>query len=139
MILSPGPATATVADLPEFRPFLPQDRNRATVVSVPVAIGLGVLDEVTDSGVSIALDVFRAANALRTRTGGTPPFTVQVGSVDGRPVRTASGLRLGVHGDLASLRECDVFLVPGCWVEGDEAVARFLTRPDVGEVGAALR
>jgi transcriptional regulator GlxA family with amidase domain len=89
--------------------------------------------------VSIALDVFRAANALKTRTGGTPPFTLQVGSVDGHPVRTASGLRLGVHGDLASLRECDVFLVPGCWVEGDEAVARFLTRPDVGEVGAALR
>jgi len=35
------------------------------------------LDGVTDSGVSVALDVLRAANAIVRRSGGREPFSVE--------------------------------------------------------------
>lgn len=106
---------------------------------VPTRIGLAALDGVSDSGLGVALDVFRAANALATRAGGAPPFLVQVCSAGGHPVRTASGLEIGVRNDLADLHTCDAVLLPGCWIEDDDGVARLLARPDAAEAGAALQ
>ncbi len=102
-------------------------------------IGLLALDGVTDSGVSVALDVLRAANAIVRRTGGTEPFSVEVLSKDGRPVTTAGGLRLGVHGAWAKVTSCDVVLVPGLWLEVPSDVATLLARPDVVACGVVLQ
>jgi transcriptional regulator GlxA family with amidase domain len=102
-------------------------------------IGLLVLDGVTDSGVSVALDVLRAANALRRREGRRDAFDVKVLSKGGRAVTTAAGLRLGVHGAWTRARRCDVLLVPGCWVETPGEVAALLARKDVEACTALLQ
>ena len=101
-------------------------------------IGLVVLDGFTDSGVSVALDVLRAANALARREGHAPPFVIEVLSWSGRPVRAASGLVTTVHGGLSRLEKCQVVLVPGCWAERDEDVDELLARGDVVKVVSAL-
>lgn len=102
-------------------------------------IGVLVLEQVTDSGVSVALDVLRAANALTRRAGQREPFVVEVLSKSGRAVTTGAGLRLGVHGAWSRARGCDVLLVPGCWVETAEEVEALLSREDVKACGAVLQ
>ncbi|MCU0700479.1 MAG: helix-turn-helix domain-containing protein [Myxococcaceae bacterium] len=106
--------------------------------SGPLRVGVLVLDRVTDSGVSVALDVLRAANALVTRAGQKPPFVVEAHAWRGRSVTTAAGLRLRVHADFEQAERCDVLLVPGCWLEQPADVTRFLDRADVEACGALL-
>lgn len=98
-----------------------------------------VLEQVTDSGVSVALDVLRAANALTRRAGLREPFVVEVLSKRGRAVTTGAGLRLGVHGAWKRASRCDVLLVPGCWVETAEEVEALLEREDVKACGLVLQ
>ncbi len=98
---------------------------------MPKRVGVLVLDQVTDSGVSVAFDVLRAANAISTRAGRLPPFQVEALSPDGRPVTSAAGLVLGVHGDFRRALRCDVLLVPGCWMERPEQLEDYLARADV--------
>jgi transcriptional regulator GlxA family with amidase domain len=102
-------------------------------------VGVLVLDGVTDSGVSVAFDVLRAANALSRRAGRRAPFVVEALSTNGRAVTTAAGLRLGVHGGWARAARCDVLLVPGVWAETVSDVAGLLERADVAACGGVLR
>lgn len=102
-------------------------------------VGVLVLERVTDSGVSVALDVLRAANALTRRAGQREPFVVEVLSKSGRAVTTGAGLRLGVHGEWSRASRCDVLLVPGCWVETAEEVDALLERDDVKACGLVLQ
>ncbi len=97
------------------------------------------LDGVTDSGVSVALDVLRAANALSARFGLPAPFSVRVVGARGPTVTTAAGIVLRVGGTLRQLQTSDVVLVPGCWTEAPEDVDRLLARDDVARVATALR
>lgn len=102
-------------------------------------VGVLVLEQVTDSGVSVALDVLRAANALTRRAGLREPFVVEVLSKNGRAVTTGAGLRLGVHGAWSRASRCDVLLVPGCWVETADEVEALLERDDVKACGLVLQ
>jgi transcriptional regulator GlxA family with amidase domain len=104
-----------------------------------LTIGVLVLDGVTDSGVSVAFDVFRAANALVRRVGRTPPFRIIALSPRGRAVHTAAGLRLGVHGAFRRASRCDALLLPGGWLERPEDVDTYLARPDVEACCEVLR
>lgn len=90
-------------------------------------ITVAASEGLTDSGLAIALDVLRAANAItRRQAGGAAPFRVRVASRDGRPVTLASGLQLA---GLRSDRQCaqsDLWLVPGAWAETNSDVERWL-------------
>lgn len=96
------------------------------------------LDGVTDSGVSIALDVLRAANAVVSRRTGRPAFLVELLSRRGRRLTLSSGLRVGVHGSWDRAARAGVVLVPGCWTETSADVAKLLARPDVAGCGEVL-
>lgn len=102
-------------------------------------VGIVALDGVTDSGISVVLDVMRAANAIRRRAGQKEPFSVVVLSKLGEPVRAASGLRLSVDGAWSQLSRCQIALLPGCWVEGPRDLAALLARTDVRACGEALK
>ncbi len=102
-------------------------------------IGLLALRHFTDSGLSIALDVFRAANALSRRAGQPVPFVLEALSLTGEPVEAASGLVTSVTGDVKRLRRADVILVPGCWYDTDDGVEALLGREDVRVAVKALR
>jgi transcriptional regulator GlxA family with amidase domain len=102
-------------------------------------IAVLALDGVTDSGVSVALDVLRAANAIVRRRGQREPFSVSVLSRNGQPVTTGAGLRLGVHGAWSRAKSCEVVLVPGCWLETPADVSTLLARGDVMACGELLR
>jgi transcriptional regulator GlxA family with amidase domain len=90
-----------------------------------------VVDGFTDSGLSIALDVFRAANSLARRSGAPPPFAVAVASPDAGPVRAASGLVFEATRAAARIGRSDVVLVPGLWVESAAEIDAACTRDDV--------
>lgn len=96
-----------------------------------IDVGIVVLDGVTDSGLAVALDVLRAANVLAQRRGGPAPFALRVLSASGRQPRTAAGLRLSGAATLRGLARCQVVLVPGCWLEDEGDLRRWLARPDV--------
>ncbi len=93
-------------------------------VSIVVARGL------TDAGLSIALDVLRAANSICQRLGRRRPFVVTVCSHDGRPVRTAAGLRLGGLSRFSVAARAEALLVPGTWLETDADAARWMKGPE---------
>lgn len=95
------------------------------------------LDGYTDSGLAVALDVFRAANALGARAGSRHRFALEVLSPS-KQVRSASGLAITAQGGLSRLSRCEVALVPGCWMEEPSHVDRMLARADVQATARAL-
>ena len=96
---------------------------------ISILVGPGA----TDSGLSIALDVLRAANAIHQRSARSaarrPPFEVSVVSSDGRPVTLASGLRVGGLVAARHAARADVWMVPGTWAETEADVERWLRGP----------
>ncbi|MBK6684965.1 MAG: helix-turn-helix domain-containing protein [Deltaproteobacteria bacterium] len=102
-------------------------------------ITIAASEGLTDSGLSIALDVLRAANAIYQRTqGGSAPFRVSVASRDGRPVTLASGLQIA---GLRSDRQCarsELWLVPGAWAETNSEVERWLAGREFGRLAHTL-
>ena len=93
-------------------------------------VSLAIADGFTDAGLAIALDVLRAANSTCRRLGRRAPFAISVCSHDGRPVRTASGLRLGGLRPFSVAARADALLVPGTWLETpEEAVSWLRGRP----------
>jgi transcriptional regulator GlxA family with amidase domain len=101
-------------------------------------VALVVVDGFVDSGLSVAMDVLRAANALVAREGKAPVFRIDVVSPCEGRVRAASGHELAPTKTLAALRRADVVVVPGLWLEGAEQVDRTLTREDVKKVVRAV-
>lgn len=93
-------------------------------------ICLAIADGCTDSGLAIALDVLRAANSICRRGGRRQPFSVTICSHDGRPVKTAAGLRLGGLKTFSTAASADALIVPGTWLETPEEAASWLqSRP----------
>lgn len=105
-------------------------------------IAILVADDLTDSGLAVALDVLRTANALAGRAQRKPPFRLSVVGTAKR-VRAASGLTVGPIDPLSRASRADMVLVPGFWVESPAEMDALLTRADVVElvraVGAAHR
>lgn len=102
-------------------------------------IAVLVADGFTDSGLSVALDVFRCANALVRRAGKAVPFDVSVVSARGGRVRAASGLVIGPTRSLRTAARANVLLTPGYWVEDAAGIDRVLERADVRRLIHALR
>lgn len=98
-----------------------------------------VAEGFTDSGLSIALDVFRAANALAKRTGADEPFRVDVASARGGRVQAASGMSLDATRAASRMGRADVVLLPGLWVESAADIDRALARDDVAALVAAAQ
>jgi transcriptional regulator GlxA family with amidase domain len=96
-----------------------------------------VADGFTDSGLSIALDIFRTANALLAHPSAKPNptaarFAIEVASPAGGMVRAASGLRVGPTRPAArALRAADIVLATGFWAEGPREIDALLARDDV--------
>lgn len=83
-----------------------------------------------DSGLAVALDVFRAANSLAIRAAKPAPFVVDVVTARGGPVRAASGLELRSTHAIGRARRADVVMVPGVWVEHAAELDRLLEQPE---------
>jgi transcriptional regulator GlxA family with amidase domain len=99
-----------------------------------------VYDECLASAVSGPLDVFSTANTVwkqRHRGSADALFSFRLESVDGRAVRTSSGLSLAVDGKV-SPRGADAILLPGiyCGNGPRRLVARL---PEFGPLMSALR
>ena len=114
---------------------LPYAAVGGTLSSVRIAIL--VADGFTDSGLAVALDVFRTANALARRAGRAVPFRVSVLAPTKR-VRAASGLIVGPTSPLSSASRAELVLVPGYWIEAAEDVRSVVERPDVKKLVRAI-
>lgn len=101
------------------------------------SVAILVADGFTDSGLSIALDVLRAANALSERAGRPAPFRVEVASAGGGPVRAASGMCLEDTRPVSNLK-ADVVMVPGIWVDRAAELEPLLARADVKRLVRAI-
>jgi transcriptional regulator GlxA family with amidase domain len=104
-----------------------------------MVIRIWVYDGVLASGVASAIDIFAAANALAAGKpqGAGPVFTWSVESLDGRPVRSASGQIIAVDRRIDDRAPSDAVLLTAPFV-GDMDV--FLQRRDeVLATVAALR
>jgi transcriptional regulator GlxA family with amidase domain len=96
-----------------------------------------IADGFTDSGLSIALDVLRTANALSERVGRPAPFRVEVVSANGGRVRAASGLVLETTRSVNRLK-ANVLMVPGAWLERPSDVETWLGRADIQRLIRAI-
>ncbi|MBN3788461.1 helix-turn-helix domain-containing protein [Burkholderia sp. Ac-20353] len=105
-------------------------------------IRIWVYDGILASGVAGPIDVFNAANRLgasRAAPGQpcAPTLTWRVESVDGQPVRAASGQTIAVDGRIDVRKRADAILVTAPFVADMDA---FLARRElVTELSAALR
>ncbi len=88
------------------------------------------LEGLWDTGLTVMLDVFSAANGLSMREfGGTPHFDITVAGV-ARKVRSAQGLTVPVKPITADLKP-DWVIVPALGAVLPEQVIAALSRPDV--------
>lgn len=105
-------------------------------------IRIWVYEGVLASGVAGPIDVFAAANSLGARKGGVgrerlQPLRWSVESLDGLPVRSASGQSIAVDGRIDPRRRTDAVLVTAPFVaDMDAFIAR---REQVHALAAALR
>jgi len=105
-------------------------------------IRIWVYDGVLASGISTPVDVFMAANVYASRGLADPgrpfePYTWRVESMDGRPVRTASGQVVPVDGKIDGRARADVVVVTAPFVGDMDA---FIARRDlVGDLAHHLR
>jgi transcriptional regulator GlxA family with amidase domain len=95
-------------------------------------IKIWVYDGILASSVAGSIDVFTAANAVSmqrsgNRRGISPLFDWRIESLDGRPVRTASGQIVNADGPISSRTTADAVIVAGPFVADIE---RFFKRPD---------
>jgi transcriptional regulator GlxA family with amidase domain len=98
---------------------------------MPCRVVIFVSDGFTDSGVGIALDVLRTANALFARAAKPPPFRIDVASACGGPVRAASGMVFESTAKAIQASRADVVMVPGIWVEDAREVDALFEREDI--------
>ena len=92
----------------------------------------------TDSGISIALDVFHTANSLRRRAAQTELFEVEILSAKGGSVQAASRLVAVSTRALHRVKLASIVLVPGFWVEDASEVDDVLDDPALQPVVRAI-
>ncbi len=101
-----------------------------------------VYDGILASGVAGPIDVLHAANSLASKVMSdprtpSPKFVWRVESLDGRPVRSASGQSIAVDGRIDARRRSDAILITAPFVaEMDAFLAR---RDEVRDLSSALR
>lgn len=100
-------------------------------------VAILVVDGFADSGLSIALDVLRAANAIVRRKGAPAPFHIEVVTALGGPVQAASGMVLQNTRAVARLK-ADIIMVPGIWAEHPGELQRVLARTDTRRLVRAI-
>jgi len=92
-------------------------------------IRIWVYDGVLASGIAGMIDTFAAANSLWVEAGrdgrAESIFDWRIESLDGKPIRTASGQIVFVDGQIEANASADAVIVPGPFVAD---VERFLTR-----------
>ncbi len=99
-----------------------------------------VADGFADSGLSIALDVFRTANAIAKHAGKPPPFHLSVASAKGGPVRAASGMVLSATQPARRASAlAHVVIMPGLWAENADGIDAMLARADVQALVRTVR
>lgn len=101
-------------------------------------IAILLMEGFTDSGLAVAVDVFRAATSLCARAGKPTRFTLDVISPRGGPLRAASGLTLQATHPLRRASRAEVVLMPGVWVESPAQLDATLARPEARLVTRAL-
>ena len=104
---------------------------------MPHEVAILIVDGVTDSGLSVTLDVLRAATAIARRAGRPAPFRPVVASPGGGAVRAGSGLSIATTRP-ASRIGADIVIVPGLWIEDPAALDGLLARPDIAQVIRAI-
>ena len=97
-------------------------------------IAIAVTDGMTDSGLSIAIDVLRTASAISRSLRRPASLTLRVCSRDGKPVRLASGLRLSGLGTWAAAARAHALVVPGTWLEREDQLAPWLSSARFAEL-----
>lgn len=101
-----------------------------------------VFDGILASGVAGPIDVLHAANAFASKGAAgarstSAKFVWRVESLDGRPVRTASGQSIAVDGRIDGRKRSDAIFVTAPFVADMDA---FLARRDQGrDLSSALR
>jgi transcriptional regulator GlxA family with amidase domain len=105
---------------------------------MPSSIVVLVADGFADSGLSIALDVFRTANAISKRRGRSSPFGLKVASAHGGRVQSASGLSFAQTQSVAVASRAHAVITPGIWVESASEMDAVLQRCDVTPLVKAL-
>ncbi len=101
-------------------------------------IAVLALDGMFDTGLSVTLDAFSAANTLSARMmKGTPRFDVQLVGVR-RRVRSNHGLLVPVQ-PAATLRRPDWAITPAPAMAAPDDLIRLLARPDMVQAMAQLR
>ncbi len=98
-------------------------------------IAILMVDGFTDSSLAIATDVLRTACSIAKRAGRAMPFRIVIASADGKPVRSAAGLQVGVQHRFSRAVNADVVLVPGLWAESAADIDATLARRDVQQLG----
>jgi transcriptional regulator GlxA family with amidase domain len=107
-----------------------------------IAIRIWVYDGIMGSGVAGPIDIFNAANQLgardRARGGAAfPVFTWRVESLDGLPVKAASGQSIAVDGKIDPRKRADAVLLTAPFFSNmDEFVGR---REQLHALSSALR
>lgn len=84
-------------------------------------IRIWVYDGVLASGVAGAIDVFHAANSVKLEGSDSPKLHWRVESLDGQPVRAASGQTIAVDGKIAARGHGDIILLTAPFVGDMEA------------------
>lgn len=107
-------------------------------VGVRFRVVILVADGFTDSGLSIALDILRTANAIAVHAGRAAPFAIDVASARGGSVRAASGMELTATAQLSYATRAAAVLVPGIWAEDAREIDAALERAAVRTLIAAI-
>lgn len=89
-------------------------------------VAIALQDGFTDAGLSIALDVLRAANSLCRLAKRREPFEILVCAPTRRGVLTASSLRLSGTATYEDIESADALLVPGTWMESERELMSWL-------------
>lgn len=93
---------------------------------MPARVVLLLTEGFTDSGLSVMVDVLRAANSIAGNA-----FEIVLASAKGGPVLSASGLVTASTRSVRAVTNADVVLVLGLWVESSHALDAALERPQV--------
>jgi transcriptional regulator GlxA family with amidase domain len=108
------------------------------IIRAMMKLAILALDGVFDTGLSVFLDLFSAANEVAAEQGAArPPFELRVVGVRQR-IRTAHGLTMGVD-PADALRQPDWVLVPALNTKQPARLVEALGRRDVRDAMAMLR
>lgn len=95
-------------------------------------VRIWAIEHALASGIAAPIDIFMAANRIAVESGSgngrTPSIEWRVESIDGKPVRTASGQVIAVDGRINGKSAADAIWVTGPFVSD---IGLFMSRPTV--------